>query len=342
MINTVFVDPKIKNKAFVEKFLSGFKGNVFNLDILDNNLVDELNFKETIFITEKKGSFLKNCPCSPGVISCSYHNINLIEGCTLNCNYCAIDAYLNFPAIKVFSNLDEFESQLDTYISSHSYVRIGTGELTDSLLWDKFFNYSEYLVNLFSKYDAVLEFKTKTSNIDYFLSIDPPRNVLLSWSVNTEKMISLEEKGNPTLKERLYAIKKAYLKGYKIGLHFDPVYYYPGCFEDYQELIESIFPIVKDRIGWVSIGGIRFNPKMLDILYERETNIISMEMFPSYYDSKLRLFYPLRIKLFKYIISVMRKYTDKIYLCMEPYFVWDDVNLCYKNLNKNIYDWFFL
>jgi len=81
---------------------------------------------------------------------------------------------------------------------------------------------------------------------------------------------------------------------------------------------------------------------MLDILYERETNIISMEMFPSYYDSKLRLFYPLRIKLFKHIISVMRKYTDKIYLCMEPYFVWDDVNLCYKNLNKNIYDWFFL
>jgi len=70
------------------------------------------------------------------------------------------------------------------------------------------FNYSEYLVNLFSKYDAVLEFKTKTSNIDYFLSIDPPRNFLLSWSVNTEKMISLEEKGNPTLKERLYAIKR--------------------------------------------------------------------------------------------------------------------------------------
>ncbi|HOJ50489.1 MAG TPA: radical SAM protein [Spirochaetota bacterium] len=338
MIDTVFIDPTVRNESFIKKFLNNFKGKIFYSDYVPSNY----NLKKTIFLTEKKGGFLKECPCSPSVISCSYHNINIVEGCTLNCNYCAIDAYLDFPAIKVYTNLDDFEKEVDYYLSTKKFIRIGTGELTDSLLWENFFNYAEYLINIFSRYDAVLEFKTKTTNIKYFLENKPYRNIIVSWSLNTQRMIENEEKGNTTLKERLDSIIRLSEKGYKIGVHFDPLYYYDGCFEEYEEIISSLFPIIKNNIGWVSVGMIRFNPKLLEHLYNRKTSITSMEILPSFYDGKLRFFYPLRLKLFKHIIDNLKKYTNKIYLCMEPYFVWEEVGLNYKNLNQRIYKDFFI
>ena len=192
-------------------------------------LPSDLNQKDSLFLTRRKGGFVNPCPCTPGAVCCGYHNINLAEGCPFTCNYCALDVYLNFPATKIFTNLEDFEEELKTYLSRRNEVRIGTGELSDSLVWEPYFDYSGYLLNLFSAYpQALLEFKTKSIFIDRFLNRKPLHNALISWSLNTPSVIGREEKNTPPLSDRLTAAKEAVKQGWRVGFHFDPIYHYPG------------------------------------------------------------------------------------------------------------------
>ena len=65
---------------------------------------------------------------------------------------------------------------------------------------------------------------------------------MVSWSLNPAPLVRGEEHLAPSLAQRLRALAAVQDKGYKVGIHFDPLILFPGWREHYRELIRRVAP----------------------------------------------------------------------------------------------------
>ncbi|MBY0385100.1 radical SAM protein, partial [bacterium] len=101
--------------------------------------------KKNLFLTEHAGDFFKRCPgAKKGLACCNYYVLNLGQQCDMDCSYCYLQSFLNTPYTVVYTNLDKALGELGELYASHSQsrVRVGTGEVVDSLSLDPLTNYS--------------------------------------------------------------------------------------------------------------------------------------------------------------------------------------------------------
>lgn len=229
--------------------------------------------------------------------------------------------------MQYFVNHDDLLGELDRLFLNRTLTRIGTGEFTDSMIWDNLTDLSDLLVSKFSKQSrAVLELKTKTVDIKMLKTLHHNNKTIVSWSLNTPRIIKNEERHTSSLSARLRAAAKCESWDYPLGFHFDPLVVYDGCEEEYTSVIEQLFSNISPiNIVWISLGTFRFVPALKPIIQERFPNskIIYGE-FISGLDGKMRYFKPLRINLYKKIVTCIRDYAPDvmIYLCMEDDEVW--------------------
>jgi len=245
----------------------------------------------------------------------------------MDCSYCILQAYFHPPILQYFVNHDDLLTELDRLFSKNNIARIGTGEFTDSMIWDVWTDLSGLLIPKFSKQSrAVLELKTKTAVIEKLKGLRHNKKTIISWSLNTDRVIKNEEVQTASLSERLRAASSCESWGYPIGFHFDPLIIYDGCEEEYMRIIEMLFSSVSsENIVWISLGTFRFLPALKPIIQKRfsDSKIVYGE-FISGLDGKMRYFKPLRIDLYRKMVSCIRDYAPgvSIYLCMEDDEVW--------------------
>jgi len=275
-----------------------------------------------------KGSFSKHCPCSPGAISCGYHNINVHTGCPYECTYCILQVYLDSKSPVFYTNLPDLSKELAAYAEQHAYLRIGSGELSDSLAFDESTNYSSKMLKIVTQFPRVIfEFKTKSIAIKNILGFpEVLKNVVVSWSLNPQAIINQEEAGTPALKERLEAMARIQDRGYKIGIHMDPLIYTPDWKSQYENLVKLIAAAVRaDKIAWWSLGALRFPPDLKQYILKHEhSNLFGGELIKGF-DGKFRYFKPQRFDLFAFLIkSIQQQFSKEIplYLCMEDEECW--------------------
>lgn len=283
--------------------------------------------KETLFLTKNKGSFLKKCPGTARYICCGYKILHIGTFCTMDCSYCILQAYFHPPVLQYFINQQDMMAELDSIFAGRTIYRIGTGEFTDSLIWENWVDLSKTLISKFSKQSyAVLELKTKTTNIQKLKGINHQRKTITAWSLNTEKIIMQEERGTSRLSARLKAASECEALGYPLAFHFDPIVLYEDCENEYEKVIEMLFSHVSPgNIVWISLGTFRFMPHLKSVIEQRfPSSAIVYEEFISGLDGKMRYFKPLRIRIYQKIISFIRRYAPQvcIYFCMEDEEIW--------------------
>jgi len=245
----------------------------------------------------------------------------------MDCSYCIMQSYFHPPVLQYFVNRDDLEAELNNLFTKKSISRIGTGEFTDSMIWEMWTDLSDFLVPKFSSQScAVLELKTKTTAIEKLKSLWHNRKTIVAWSLNTTKVIGNEEFRTTSLAARLKAAARCEEWGYPLAFHFDPMIIYDGCEEDYRKVIEQLFSHVSpENIVWISLGTFRFMPSLKSIIKKRfpDSKIIYGE-FITGLDGKMRYFKPLRIELYKKIVSYIRSIAPDvlIYFCMEDDEVW--------------------
>jgi spore photoproduct lyase len=304
--------------------------------------------KRRLVLARHKGDFLKKCPGSDGQVCCNYFVINFASNCPMECSYCYLQEYLaDNPALKVFSNVDDLIAEARALFSRHRgvFFRIGTGEITDSLALDPYIGFSKEVVPFFAEQpNALLELKTKSDCVEDLLSLDPKGRVVVSWSLNPQRVIDADEHLTASLEERLRAAKRCQEAGYKVAFHFDPMIEYPGWELDYRALVERLFSVVDHRrVSWVSLGVLRETPGLKRVMRRRfsSTRLLSGEqaLCP---DGKMRYFYPLRVSMYRKMLGWIREAlpTVFVYLCMESKEVWEQVfgfaPSCEKELGKAI------
>ncbi|MBS3808565.1 MAG: DNA photolyase [Desulfobacterales bacterium] len=283
--------------------------------------------KSVLLLTRNKGPFIRNCPGTTHYTCCGYKILHIGTYCSMDCAYCILQAYYHPPVLQFFTNHDRLYKELDDFFARRNIGRIGTGEFTDSLIWEKIYPIAEQLVDRFSRQDtAILELKTKTSAVDHLLDLDHNRKTILAWSLNTDSVIKNQERGTASLDARIEAAEKGQAYGYPLAFHFDPMILYPGCRQEYAGVVDRLFARINpSNIAWISVGSFRFMPELKEVVARRfpGSKIIYHEFIRAM-DGKMRYFKPLRIEMYRGIIGRIREKAPDalVYFCMEDTEVW--------------------
>lgn len=277
--------------------------------------------------TRHTGAFIKHCPCSPQTVSCGYHNINLHTGCPYDCSYCILQLYLPTKASTFFSNLGDARRELETMAGNTPQLRIGTGELADSLADPRVDSLIPFLYDLMAEYPhVVLELKTKSARVQPVLDRPSPGNIVIAWSMNPHEIIAREEAGTAPLAERLEALSAVVERGYPVAIHFDPLIITPDWKALYQTVTDQICArIPLPQLAWWSLGALRFPSGLRSHIFRHQDSRLFEGELIRGYDDKYRYLRPLREDLFLTVRSFIEKHletVDPLYLCMEDETMW--------------------
>ena len=283
--------------------------------------------KQVLFLTRNRGAFLKKCPGTKTYTCCDYMILHIGTFCTMDCSYCILQSYFHPPVLQFFLNQADLLQELRDHFSTRQISRIGTGEFTDSLIWEYWTDHAARLVTEFAgQAHSVLELKTKTAAVGNLKRLTHNRKTILAWSVNTPAIIRSQEKGTAALQARLETAAQMEALGYPLAFHFDPMVIYPGCEEAYCRVVEQIFNHVSpDNVVWISLGSFRFMPALKTIIARRfaDSTIPYGELVTGL-DGKMRYFKPLRIALYKKVADRIKTLAPDVlaYYCMEDDQVW--------------------
>ncbi len=290
--------------------------------------------KQSLLLAEQKGAFFKACPGQQSRgetlnVCCNYYVVNFASNCHMDCSYCYLQAYLNFPHLVVYANVEKLVAELEYRISNHPehFFRVGTGELADSLALDPLTGYSRFLVEFFSQQkNAILELKTKSDCIENLLDLDHKRHTVVAWSLNPGFIQKTEEHKTSPIEQRLDAAEKCVEAGYPVAFHFDPIIHYQGWKQDYKDLIRQTFDRISSQsIAWISLGPLRMPDPLKTVIDTRfPGSLVTLgELVPAV-DGKLRYFKPIRTEIYHCMRNWIAEFAPSVpvYACMERPEVW--------------------
>ena len=225
-----------------------------------------------------------------------------MTNCPMDCSYCVLQSYFNFPAITVFTNWDDLWVEMAATLAARpgKIQRLGTGEFGDSLALDELLGLNRQLISFISRWpNMVLEIKTKWHRVEPLLPLGPNPQVIFGWSLNTPRLIRQEEHGAAPLATRLEAAHRCAQAGFRLAFHFDPLIYYPGWEEEYQGVVRAFDTVPAEGIAWISLGALRYMPPLKNIIRQRfPASRIAEEEFITALDSKKRYYKTLRFEMF--------------------------------------------
>ena len=276
----------------------------------------------------KEGFGLGLCPvASEKTRCCNLLTLDAVESCGFDCSYCSIQSFYNQNNVTFDSNFAEKLANLN--LDPNKTYHIGTGQSSDSLMWG---NREGLLDTLFAfarnNPNVILEFKTKSDNINYFLQNEVPKNILCTWSLNTPTIITNEEHLTASLEKRLQAARKVADRGVKVGFHFHPIVEYVGYLEEYKAVYETLLEMFEpSEVVLVSFGTLTFIKPVIKQLRSRDFHT-KITQIP-HEDASGKTSYPkkTKIEMFKHAyesFTPWQKGKEKVffYLCMEPHELW--------------------
>ena len=288
--------------------------------------------KETLFLARQKGPFWRSCPGTKEYICCGYQILQVVTNCPMDCSYCVLQSYFNFPAMTVFTNWNDLWAEMGAELAARpgKIQRLGTGEFGDSLALDELLGLNRELIDFIGNWpNAVLEIKTKWHRVEPLLPLGPNPQVIFAWSLNTPRLIRQEEHGATPLETRLAAAQKCVRAGFRLAFHFDPLIYYPQWKKEYQEVVEQLFAAVpRESIAWISLGALRYMPPLKNIIRQRfPASRIAEEEFITALDGKKRYFKTQRAEMFARMREWIANLAPEVfvYLCMESPWMWQQV-----------------
>lgn len=335
----VFIDEKVKDSKVALRFYEIFanKAKVISghpQDLVKGHLTASQfsQSKKQIYVTEFKGQFFKKCPgFHKGMACCNYFVLNLGFQCDMDCSYCYLQSFINSNYLTVYSNIDDALKELASLNHlKNQPVRVGTGEVIDSLSLDPITLYSQKLIEFFKDYPQwKLEFKTKSAFVDQFIDFDHQGNIIVSWSINPPQVIEKEEHGTASFEQRLQAAEKCVRAGFQVSFHIDPMIWHPEWEKNYSYLADQISSRFNPRdIPYLSVGALRYQPEQKNMMRERfsmDSLVNRAETFKSQ-DGKLRYDLSLRKTMFNHVLKRFKDKNSawKIFMCMETPETWVD------------------
>ena len=281
--------------------------------------------KFTFHTKQKEGLGLGMCPvASEKTRCCNLMTLDAVESCGFDCTYCSIQSFYKQDKITFDSGFAQKLKNLN--LNPNKTYHIGTGQSSDSLMWgnkegilDALFEFARENPNV------LLEFKTKSKKIGYFLENEVPKNIICTYSLNTQTIVENEEHLAASLDERIAAARTLADKGVVVGFHFHPIVVYENYLQEYGAVYERLQNTFKpEEVALVSMGTLTFIKPVIKQLRERDFKSKILQM--PFEDASGKSSYPLEVKeeMFKHAYESFSQWHDKVffYLCMEDHTLW--------------------
>ena len=278
------------------------------------------------FKTEAKDGFgLGLCPvASEKTRCCNLLTLDAVESCGFDCSYCSIQSFYNQNTITFDSSFADKLKNLN--LDQNKTYHIGTGQASDSLMWGNREGVLDALF-LFAKENpnVILEFKTKSDNISYFLENEIPKNILCTWSLNTPTIIENEEHLAASLDKRINAARAVADRGAKVGFHFHPIVEYENYLNEYKSVYDRLLSEFNaNEVALVSFGTLTFIKPVIKQLRDREFKSKITQM--PFEDANGKSSYPdsTKVEMFKHAYESFKPWSKDVffYLCMEEHEMW--------------------
>ncbi len=271
---------------------------------------------------------LGRCPvASERTRCCNLLTLDVVRSCGMDCTYCSIQSFFNDDQVDIEVNLSKKLSALE--LDPTQRYHIGTGQSSDSLLWGNRAGILDDLMEFARHHpNVILELKTKSHNVNYLLQNQIPANVLVTWSLNPQSVIDIEERLTSSLAQRLEAARLVAKQGILVGFHFHPMIYFKNYRQEYAHIVDYLVEhFNSDQVALVSLGTVTFTKKVIKQIRHRaiKTKILQMKLV----DAEGKLSYPLSIKeeMFRSLYEMFRPWQQKVffYMCMEDQSLWKKV-----------------
>ena len=199
-----------------------------------------------------------DCPVrSDRTLCCNLKTIDAVQNCSFGCSYCTIQTFYG-DRVTVDRDLGRKLREID--LDDRRFYHIGTGQSSDSLVWGNRAGMLDELCRFAAEHpNVLLELKTKSSNVSYFLDRQVPANLVCSWSLNTAAVIEHEEHFTASLERRLAAARRFADGGRRVAFHFHPMVHHDGWDTEYPALAERLLDeFAPQEVAFVSMGSVTF------------------------------------------------------------------------------------
>jgi len=259
------------------------------------------------------------------------------NGCNFDCAWCYLNGTFRFRPYGKKPHLKEKEkiiNHIKQYLEQVSTPSLlNSGELSDSLVFEgKENSLTNMIIPLFKEQNRhKLLILTKSANIKGILESKSQDSVIVSFSINSQKVSSRWENKAPSPLKRLQAAKELYDDGYNVRLRLDPMVPIQGWKNSYRAIIDRIFDhLVPERITLGSLRGL-----------QSTINNSKDKSWVDYLDDRSnwgkKISFSKRADMYNYIISYLEDKYDyqDIGLCKETIGMWQEVGKDYKKIKCN-------
>ena len=181
--------------------------------------------------------------------------------CIYDCRYCFLQGMYRSAHYVIFVNFEDFQEEIKKEMEQigDNSATFFSGYDGDSLALDQITNFTSEFISFFQRHpDHEIEFRTKSTNIQPLLKLEPVKNAVIAYSLNADFVSQNFEHKTPSLKKRLDALMKLQEKGWEVGLRFDPLIFHEDWRDNYTDLFKQTFSTLDpERIHSISLGAFR-------------------------------------------------------------------------------------
>ncbi|MBC7113958.1 MAG: hypothetical protein H5T34_08115 [Candidatus Methanomethyliales bacterium] len=261
-------------------------------------------------------------------------------GCPLQCAYCYLQGTLRFQPNKKSPKgrrIDEVQEAIKRFINEAKEPEIlNSGELADSLMFEGGkYSLSKNIIPLFRGTPHKVLLVTKLDKIEGLLGMDEDlkKNVIASFSINSEPVASRWEVGVPSPLRRIEAAHRLHEAGFEVRIRLDPIVPYPESkwLKCYYSILDRIFEkFTPERI---TLGSLRGLTSTINNSRDRSWTVYLKER------SKWgkRIPFEQRFDIFADIIDYLRERWnyENVALCKEPVMMWEALGMDWKSCRCN-------
>ncbi|HEY5603068.1 MAG TPA: DUF1848 family protein [Gammaproteobacteria bacterium] len=268
MYSAIYIEKQLLSHPRVETLLARFS----NLPLITIDRYGEIfnrkaqNFRlqkraPALIIAGKQKNHVLPTPEQYGLGGKHNYYFSHLLNCIYDCRYCFLQGMYRSAHYVWFANYEDFAQAVMEKIEQHrgETCYFYSGYDCDSLALEPVTQFVDYFLPLFSgQLNAVLELRTKSTQVRTLLDRSPMENCVVAFSFTPENIARKLEHKVPSNQKRLEAMKKLQQRGWKVGLRFDPLIYADDYRANYQRLFESVFSQIQaGSLHSVSLGVFR-------------------------------------------------------------------------------------
>jgi len=214
----------------------------------------------SLILARKNNKRVMETPISYGLGGKNNFYFSHMLNCFYDCRYCFLQGMYRSAFYVLFVNYEDFMIDIDTAIKdTNDECYFFSGYDCDSLAFEPVSLFTESFLPFFSRYpNSWLELRTKSTQIRSLLQRDPINNCIVAYSLSPSIIADKIENKAPSLENRLAAIQKLQMLGWRVGLRFDPIILVSDYQSLYAEFFREVFSVVNpDTLHSVTLGEFR-------------------------------------------------------------------------------------